>query len=145
MEDRRRYDIIEFVKEIAPKMDFNGINMKELAVKKEEIREAINEANNRELSNEEQEAVDFLETLLDIELGEETIPESTIKNPVDGAIDLFNEDLDLLITLGVHPLAGSIITTIRGGGNYEARLEASSNAWENRENGSRNNRASMER
>ena len=146
---RNKYDLLEFIKEIAPEKNLSSINMTELAQKKEQIREAINEVRARELTPDEKEASDFLELLLDIELGEElTEDEIMIEIPTDGieeAIDAVNEDLDLVVGLTGAPLAGAMISaaTIRGGGNYEARLAESSNAWEERKNNSKYEKTSI--
>lgn len=143
---RNKYDLLEFIKEIAPEKDLSNINMTELAQKKEQIRDAINESRNRELTVDEKEASDFLEMLLDIELGEEIVNEVEVTfetSGIDEAIDIASEDLDLIIGFSTSPLAGAMIspTTIRGGGNYQERLAESSNAWEKRKSNSKSGRA----
>lgn len=134
---RNKYDLLEFIKEIAPEKDLSNINMTELAQKKEQIRDAIDEAKTRELTLDEKEATDFLEMLLDVELGEEVVEEIDVSFETDGiaeVVDIVNEDIDLIVGFGGSPLAGAMISpvTIRGGGNYQERLAESSNAWEKR-------------
>lgn len=149
---RNKYDLLEFIKEIAPEKDLSNINMIELAQKKEQIRDAIDEAKTRELTLAEREAVDFLEMILDIELGEEIAEEIEIPvgtGRIEEAIDIVSEDLDLIIGFSSSPLAGAMISpaTIRGGGNYQERLVQSSNAWEKRKSSGKyeKTRISMDR
>jgi hypothetical protein len=143
---RNKYDLLEFIKEIAPEKDLSNINMTELAQKKEQIRDAINESRNRELTVDEKEASDFLEMLLDVELGEEIVNDEIEINVgtdvVQEVVDVVNEDLDLMLGFGGAPLAGAMISpvTIRGGGNYQERLVESSNEWEKRKSNNKSGR-----
>jgi len=139
---RKRYDIIEYVKEISPEMDLDKVNIAEAILEREQIRELV--ARDKEtFSPEELEVVCFLEGLLeslDMEPGE-VIEEAEIANMDDIEVDIGIADIaidDLIDFIDGIPTGefhntdyAALLEQIRGckASEYEAKCKESEKAW----------------
>lgn len=144
MDNSTNNDVIEFVKEIAPEMDIEKVNIAEIILEQENIKEIIQRARERELSLEEQEATDFLETLLetmDMEQSE-MFEEADISNieelemPSIGMRDIIVDDLqDTIENLPTGEFHNTdynaLLEEIRGckANEYEAKCAEAEKIW----------------